>query len=241
MSLLDDSTGDRRRARWGLFWTAVGSIAAVVAIVIGLVTTHGDPSPNRSDTGITGANAAPPSLSSSSQVPTNISPTTILPTTAASQSTTDTGLLPHPPSPQRVPLFLLCEAQGAQAPQGCHQGTEAVGDQVFSYDMVVDVDVNPGTLGVWEWSLKLPSNTCSQLVLRFTPSQGLTGGATLSGRVVQEGPASATVSAVQGQIATLTADLNGSPFYLEFKSTAKSTYVWVSGYGICNTDTGVQQ
>lgn len=237
MSFRDDEASDGWWQRWGVISGGVVAIVAVITLIVSLTGSHGDSPKDNSAAGIADGASAPDTQPNTSITTPASQPTDD--TAPASEPTTDSAPLVPPPSPQHVSLQLLCEGQGAQAPQGCDQGTQAVGDQVFSYDMGTTVDVNPGTTGAWEWSLNLPANTCSKLVLRFTPGQGLSDGATVvSAKILQEGPASAIVSAGVGQIKTLTANLNGSPLYLEFKSTSKSAYAWISGYGVCTTDTG---
>lgn len=236
MSFRDDKASDRGWVRWGVISGVVGAIVAVITLIVGLAGSNGDSPKDNSTAGIPygrGAITQPPDNTTAASQPTEED-------TPASQPTDENTPLAPAPSPQRVPLFLLC--QGSNDTDFCEQGTRPLESQVFSYDMEAPIDHDTEALGEWIWILNVPANTCSKLVLQFAPSAGLSGNTSVSARVLQGGPASAIISAATDHIGTLTAKLNGSPFYLEFKSTVtKGPVVFVSGYAVCTTDTGLPE
>jgi hypothetical protein len=135
---------------------------------------------------------------------------------------------------------VLCHVPGVET-TNCGQGTVQVGDQVFSYSL------DDGNVQApWFSAADFPATTCTKLVIEFTTNQGMnyeTGDTanTAYARVIQTGPVSATASAPYGQLGTLTATLNGSPFQLQFRDLGREANVFADGYAMCSTDTGAPE
>jgi hypothetical protein len=135
-----------------------------------------------------------------------------------------------------VALAALCNAPGASV-YSCgsdHKGTVEVGDQVFTYVGRGNPFAYPKPPR-WGKLLDFPSTTCSKLVVNFA-ARDTSGVANI--RVIQTDAQPQTASRPSGKLGTLTATLNGNPFRLQYNSETGGP-VYVDGYAICTTDSGV--
>jgi hypothetical protein len=141
------------------------------------------------------------------------------------------------PSPTKVPLAVLCNAQNAEV-YVCgtsYGGTQTVGGTLFQY--YGEDNPNGGAVPpIWDLVLQFsPTTTCTRLVLNFAPTSSIVDTVAYL-QVIQSRFKPVTASA-RDSIGTLTVKLDGGPFEIQADSTDGSEVV-VNGYGICNSSSG---
>ncbi len=134
-----------------------------------------------------------------------------------------------------VPMATLCNnARAAVYICGSQfGGTKEVGGEIFSYvgEGNGNAIVKPPN---WGRLLEFPENTCKALVVSFV-TDASRGEATI--RVVQTGKPATIATVPHNRRGLLTAELNGSPFYLQYNSTTGRP-VFVNGHATCRSESG---
>lgn len=137
-----------------------------------------------------------------------------------------------------VPLSSLCKAPGATVGgDGCQGGNVQVGSNLFVYAIAGNADhFEPPQFGT---IVNFPATTCRTLDLTFTlDSNGSQPGETADIQIIQVTTAPEVASTTQGTAGTLTATLDGGPFYIQNSATSGDN-VFYNGTASCWSDSGV--
>jgi hypothetical protein len=206
------------------FWTIVGSIAAVITLIVALTQlrgrTHDDAGSVTSNTpaGISATLSGSPSPSPGA----GSSPTTLSPTTSS------------------VALRALCNARGAQV-YICglrSDQTIQVGGKLFTYVGETNGYANAKPPN-WALVLHFPANTCQRLVIQFArDDRNAAPGSTSNVQLLQSKNPAVTASASRGSVGTLDVELDGGPFDLSANATDGES-VKVNGYALCASSSGL--
>jgi hypothetical protein len=213
-------------------WTVIGGMAALaalpLAIVVAVWSADSPPSPAAADVEnrTSSTTFTPQPLGSPAATPP-IETSSVSPTQSAS---------PEATTEFRVSLGELCNASDAEI-YICgteYEDTIQVGDQVFTHvgSGNVFATVKPPS---WGLILKFPANTCTKLVIQFAVNSR--GSGTARTRIIQTGSQPQVASTSYSAVGTLRADLNGTPFILQYNSTTGRA-VFANGYAMCRTSSG---
>jgi hypothetical protein len=150
---------------------------------------------------------------------------------------------PPPPSPILAPVSLgtLCQNNGVSidAVNGCpYIGSSMIGAASFDYAILIENNNDSVSPTYWDL-IDFPATSCRSITLTFgMPTDGSEPGDTASIEVITQSQAPQAASVSYGNIATLTATLDGGRWSLENSATNADDEIAVNGTASCTSATG---